>query len=211
MLRTIHLYGSLRKRYGKSFELDCASAQEAAQALGFMIPGFQRDIVDGVFQVIAGPKKSGYHLGQDEVRLTLGKTEELHIVPVPQGAKRGGVMKLILGIALIGLSFVPGVNAAIGAAFGSVGGAFGATAAASATAFGTSLLFKTGFMLALGGAYQAIVGTPTMPSSSTDEGFLFSGPVNTSVQGSVVPVVFGKMMVGSVVVSGGISPENIPV
>lgn len=207
MLRTIHLHGALRKRYGPSFELDVVSAQEAAQALSCMIPGFYQDVVDGVFRVVAGPKKTGYPIGEEEVTLRLGKTDEIHIIPVAQGAKRGGLGKLILGIALIGLSFVPGVNAAIA-------GTFGSTLGATSTLFGATantLLFRVGAMLALGGAYQAIVGTPKIQESKDDSSFIFSGPVNTSVQGEVMPVVFGRMMVGSIVVSGGIAPENIPV
>jgi predicted phage tail protein len=214
MLRTVHLHGALRKRYGKSFELDVASAQEAAQALGYMVPGFQRDIVDGTFRVIVGPKKTGYHLGPEEVRLNLGKAETIHVVPVVRGSKRSGVGKIILGIALIGLAFVPGVNMVVAGVATSAATAMGATATA-ASLFGSTLLFKAGAMLALGGVAQALAGTPKMNYGSIDrdrqQSFIFNGPVNTSAQGGVVPVVIGRMMVGSIVISGGISPEQIEV
>jgi predicted phage tail protein len=213
MLRTVHLYGSLRTRYGKSFELDVASAQEAAQALGYMVSGFQKDIADGVFRVIVGPKRTGYHLGQDEVRLSLGKAEDIHIVPVPRGAKRQGVGKIILGIALIGLSFIPGVNMAVAGAFSSIAAPFGTAAVSAAFTFGSTLAFRAGSMLLLGGVAQAIAGTPKADYSSAEQqsSFVFNGPVNTTAQGGVIPVVFGRCMVGSVVVSGGIAPEQIAV
>ena len=38
--------------------------------------------------------------------------------------------------------------------------------------------------------------------------FIFAGPVNVAHQGAVVPLVYGRMRVGSVVVSSGLAPEG---
>jgi predicted phage tail protein len=60
--------------------------------------------------------------------------------------------------------------------------------------------------LVLGGVSQLL--TPT-PKTNKDEGdprksFSFSGIQNTSRAGLPVPVVYGEMLVGSVVVSAGV-------
>ena len=41
------------------------------------------------------------------------------------------------------------------------------------------------------------------------QSYNFSGIQNTSVQGTPIPLVYGKMYVGSVVVSAGISTTDI--
>lgn len=58
--------------------------------------------------------------------------------------------------------------------------------------------------------------TPKVASYSSRErpeerpSFLFDGPVNTSTQGLPVPIIAGRMRVGSVVISAGITAEDIP-
>ena len=70
---------------------------------------------------------------------------------------------------------------------------------------------------ALGGLAQFLAPTPTVDSPAAFEpadqkpSFLFNGPVNTSAQGSVIPVVYGTMLCGSVVVASGIETEDLPV
>jgi predicted phage tail protein len=40
--------------------------------------------------------------------------------------------------------------------------------------------------------------------------FLFYGAVNASTQGTAVPLVYGRMRVGSVVISAGVEAIEIP-
>ena len=71
-----------------------------------------------------------------------------------------------------------------------------------------------GTSLALGGVAQLLTPTPTL-SLGTDspndprKSYSFSGIQNTSRQGTPVPIVYGEMLVGSVVISAGIDVDQV--
>jgi len=58
-----------------------------------------------------------------------------------------------------------------------------------------------------------LAGTPAAPGIAEKEAnrpsFLFSNVVNTTAQGHCVPVGYGRMRVGSAVISAGITTEDI--
>jgi predicted phage tail protein len=65
--------------------------------------------------------------------------------------------------------------------------------------------------LILGGVVKAL--TPSQKGGSgsnaqNEPSYHFNGPSNTSTQGSAVPVVYGRMIVGSMVISQGMSSEE---
>lgn len=45
-------------------------------------------------------------------------------------------------------------------------------------------------------------------SPDNSASYSFAGPVNTEAQGNPVPVVYGRMIVGSAVISAGIDAED---
>jgi len=54
--------------------------------------------------------------------------------------------------------------------------------------------------------------TPLPKSSGgSDQAFGFSGPVNTTAQGNPVPIGYGRLIVGSVVISAEILASDIAV
>ena len=120
-------------------------------------------------------------------------------MPVVAGAG-GKVGQILLGAALIAASFVMPLGA-----FG-----FG-----SAVLFGTttvaSLAFSVGVSLALGGVAQMLAPQPKFdgPQEEQQPSYVFNGAVNTTAQGQPVPVGYGRMIVGSAVISAGISVEDI--
>jgi predicted phage tail protein len=193
MLRKIKLYGKLAKFIGhRVLEADVATAAEAVRFLVANWPEVEQHMADQHYRVSVGT----YDLDLEEIHHPAGAAP-ISFVPVVTGA--GAVGRIILGVALVALSFV-----SFGAgAWAGIAGSFGTAAGAASGSVTVALL---GASLILGGIAQLL--TPT-PSTSKDEGdprksFSFSGVQNTTRAGLPVPAVYGETLVGSVVVSAGI-------
>ena len=186
MLRKIRLYGQLAKFVGhRVLEADVATAAEAVRFLVTNWPELERHMADRHYRV----RTAATDLGEEDLHCPMG--QELRIIPVIAGA--GAVGRILLGAALI-----------IGSFF-TAGATIGLLGLAKPIAV-SSVLGFVGANLVLSGIAQLL--TPT-PSVNKDEGdprksFSFSGVQNTSRAGLPVPVVYGEMLVGSVVVSAGI-------
>lgn len=186
MLRKIKLYGALAKFVGhKVLEADVATAAEAVRFLLVNWPELERHMADQYYRV----HTAGEDLTLDDIHNPMG--QEIKIVPVVAGA--GAIGRILLGVALVALSFV---------SFGA--GAFAGVGIAGAT--GSTALFGVGASLIIGGVAQLLSPVPSIASDENDprKSFSFSGIQNTSRPGLPVPVVYGEMLVGSVVVSAGI-------
>lgn len=193
-IRTIRLYGKLGARFGRIHRLAVASAAEAVRALSVLLPGFQQELSTSKDRGVAyavfvgrdnvGPEQLGYPPGRNDIR----------IAPVLAGSKRGGLFQTILGVALIGLSLW---NPAFLAAKG---------------IFSAASIGMLGASLALGGVVQML--SPQQRGLSAKDGpdngasYNFNGPVNTTAQGNPVPLLYGRMVVGSAVISAGIYAED---
>jgi predicted phage tail protein len=193
MLRKIKLYGALAKFVGhRVLEADVATAAEAVRFLVTNWPELEGHMAQQYYRV----HTAGEDLALDDIHNPMGR--EIEIIPVIAGG--GAIGKILLGIALVALAFVPGVGWA--AAVAAAGGK--AAVAAGFTVVG-KILFSVGLSLVVGGISQAL--TPT-PKTDQDEGdpkksFSFSGIQNTTRAGVPVPVVYGEMLVGGIVVSAG--------
>jgi predicted phage tail protein len=134
------------------------------------------------------------NLGEDELARPAGN-EDIRIAPMPTGAKRGGLMQVVVGVALIVASFIPGLNAI----------AWGAMTLSGAMA-------SMGMAMALGGLVQML--SPQQRALSAKDGpnngasYNFNGPVNTTAQGNPVPLLYGELIVGSATISAGIYSED---
>jgi predicted phage tail protein len=196
MLRKIKLYGKLAKFIGhRVLEADVATAAEAVRFLVANWPEVEQHMADQHYRVSVGT----YDLDLEEIHHPAGAAP-ISFVPVVTGA--GAVGRIILGVALVALSFVSfgaGAWAGLGGWTSVAGGASVAGSASISVAF-------LGASLIIGGVAQLL--TPT-PSTNQDEGdprksFSFSGVQNVSRAGVPVPVVYGETLVGSVVISAGI-------
>lgn len=216
MTRPVILHGSLKARFGGPFHLEVASSGEAVRALSCMLPGFERAILDGSWHVLAG----GEDLDEERVPLLLAPGAAIEIMPAVEGAERGGLMKILIGVALIGVSFllpgsILGVTAA-GSATG-VGAMTGASAGAAIAAptglgaiFTASRVFFTGLGMVLQGASSLMSVQPKAPEAPDERAsFRLGGPITVSKQGGAVPLVFGECYTGGVVISAGITAEQL--
>lgn len=185
-MKTIILYGDLRKQFGKEFRLNVKTAGEAIRALCKLVAGFEDYLVKN--------SSPGYHiklgkqyLSNDELYEPSGSKDVLRISPYIAGS--GGALKVIVGIALVAvaLSNPAGLTLA------------GFTLSQSA-------MLSFGVSLVLGGISEILFSPPKPPSSQSRErdarpSYAFDGPENTVEQGNPVPICYGELMVGSQVIS----------
>ena len=134
--------------------------------------------------------------------------ERLVIAPVVTGAGGNGmgIGQILLGVALIGLAFIPGVGTATAAAIAK-------GAAAGFTSVGTAL-FGLGASLVLTGIAGLISPTVQTPTSDTKkkESFIFDRAAELTTQGYPVPLLYGRYLIDAgLIVSSSITTEQIPV
>ena len=193
-LRTIRLYGALGEQFGRVWRFDVKSPAEAVRALCSQLPGFR--------QYLQKHSAPGYRVlcdtqARGERELVLGTSAKtIRIVPVVAGAGKG-IGQIILGGALMAaLWYVPGLNSV----------ALGNTVWQGGMALGVSLV--------LGGISQAMTKTPSTSNQSVERpdnkpSYAFDGAVNTAAQGNPVPVCYGELIVGSQVISAGLTTEQV--
>lgn len=211
-MRTVYLYGALAELFGPSFRLEVFSAAEAARALEANFPGrFFKALAGGEYHVVKGDDiESGESFGADLLTFGLG-ARDLHIMPALAGSCGGGVFKIVLGIVIIGAALLTA-----GAAAGLAGISFGA-AMGEASFLGISMASYATFgaAMALSGLSSILSPSMDLPGTGTAaavdprKSFVFQGAENVSAQGGPVPVVYGRMLVGSIVVSSSITVEDV--
>ena len=196
MLRKLKLYGELAKFIGhKEFEIKVHNLPQAISFLVNNFPGVEAYMNPKLYQVRIG----NYEINKDEIDYPIGQ-QDIHIVPVISGAG-GGFGRFLTGAFLIGASFFfPGAGL-----FGTKGllGA-GVAGANIGTAIGTGLS-AIGAGLLLSGVSEMLY--PTQEPTFEDNpqiSFSFSGTQNTARAGTPVPIVYGEIFTGSVVISGDV-------
>ena len=205
MLKKVKLYGDLAEVTGhKEFEV---AVNSTAQAVSFLInnfPKLESYMANRYYRVLLDKEE----IDTDQLHFPVGKSE-IKFVPVVQGAG-GNLGKILLGGALIAVSM--GAFGAFGAgaiSFGAGGGGFAAGSLGAKAAFGI------GAALVLSGVSGMLFPVPKMPEFSSEQdprlSFSFSGTQQTGRAGTPVPLVYGEIVTGSVVISGGIDTEQVQV
>jgi predicted phage tail protein len=197
-MATIILLGELGRQFGRRHKMVVTSAAEAVRALSANFPTFERELVS------SGERGVGYKVlvGRDE--LNLGRLHEpsgqqrITIAPVISGAGGNGLGQIILGAALIAVAWWNPMGWAAAGSF-----------------LSQATLYSVGTSMILGGVAQMIAPTPksTDPSERPENkpSYAFNGAVNTTAQGQPVPVGYGRLIVGSAVISAGIDVDEVPV
>jgi predicted phage tail protein len=201
----IHLHGALGRQFGRLADYQVRDAAEAIRALAANHPGFEKIFREGSYRLVRGPRsRGGIDLTLDTLTLGLGSAD-LHIIPVPAGAKSGGAGKAIMGALIMAVAVVAsiptgGTSLALGAEFTIGGVGLGVT-------YGSVALFGAAMMLS--GISQMLSPTPKANLPDNKQSYLFSGPVNVTEQGGSVPLVYGRCWVGSTVISSGMDTEQV--
>jgi predicted phage tail protein len=210
IIARVVLHGRLRKKFGSEFTIAASTSARAVAVLCILKPGFRAALMEGEYRVVRGPMKGGVDLDERMLNLRLPPSGEMHIWPVAKGRKKGGIGKVIIGAVLV----IAAVILAIPTGGGSlVFGAsiFGAGALGGITV-GTVALF--GASMILGGITQMLSPQPkgsTAQDKSVDpaQSFLLGGQLNVAEQGVPIPVIYGRVRTGSIVVSVGYEAAEV--
>ena len=86
-------------------------------------------------------------------------------------------------------------------------------AAGAEIGFGAKIAFGIGASLVLSGVSNLLfpLETPTEPEDDPRVTYSFSGLQNTSRAGTALPIVYGEVMTGSIVISAGIDTDQVTV
>ena len=211
-MREIVLHGRLRDQFGESYVMHVVSPLEAIRGLCLQLDGFANELRKGVYRLVRGDLDTGLELDEATLPMNFGRAREFHIVPVVEGSKRG-IGKVVVGVAIVGLATL-GAAAAVGPAVSlSAGFSVAATSAFGGITFGQIALF--GAALAVSGIASMLSPAPQTPGAETFEpveqrpSALFNGAINAAEQGHPVPMIYGQFMASTVVISSGLSTEQI--
>jgi len=196
-LRKLTVYGRLRKFLGQShFEV---AVNNPRQAFAFLIANFpevENHMTNQLYKVKMGD------LEITEDLLEIKGHGDIKIIPIAIGAK---------GIALGALGVFAG-SAAAAAKVGFFATALGGVVASGLTAIGTSMLID--------GVTSLIAPTPKVPNFNASDSlsdndpnvqanFGFNSITNTARAGVPVPIIYGEVFTGSVVISSGIDTVQV--
>ncbi len=191
---TLYLYGSIAEGLGAVHKFavdslaDCIvmlGAQHSKAKLKHLFS--QHD-----FELI----RNGKGFDKDDVRLNLKVENEFHLMPLALGADKG-TFNIIAGIALIAVAFFIPPAGALG---------YGILTAGT--------VGMLGFGMVLTGI--GMIMAPSMDSSYSQRNdvdkrpsYVFNGPINSTAQGSTIPLVCGEFICGSIVIASELQNEDI--
>lgn len=195
-MKVVKVYGALRELLGKTrFEFVADTPAQAMRALLANFPHLERWLIDseknGVAYRVTVGKQKIHNDDMSGMFAPWSEQDVFSITPVLIGAGRG-LGSILVGVAIVAAAvFIPGLGLGLSGALvtkvGLVGGA-----------------------LILGGIAQMISPVPKPPREASQlESNSFSGIANTVRQGVPVPIAYGRVFVGSAVISAGLDVDQV--
>lgn len=201
VLREVRLYGELGQRFGRVHRLAVASAAEAARALCAVLPGFRAAFLgaDGQagYHVYVGRGAGRECIDAERKEDPVGGGAPIRFVPLVAGSKRQGLGQLILGSVLV----VAGMAIKALAWSAGIGGSAMYTAG--------MYVSKLGWAMVVGGVVQMLAPqrkAPERPENSPSYG-MDAGAFNNDDPSAPVPLAYGRVVIGSVRVSAGLTTD----
>jgi len=193
-LKKIKVYGRLRKFLGQSyFEAAVASPKQAFHFLIANFPEVENHMMNQIYKI----KMGGMDITED--LLNLQSEEDIQIIPVAVGS-----VKAAIGGALL----------AGGAAVGTtlLGSTLLATVVStSLTAIGTNMLINeaTNLLMPRQDIPSGVMADSFSQNDPTFQSFGFGSIQNVARAGVPVPIIYGEVFTGSVVISSGIDTVQV--
>ena len=178
----LHLYGQLKKDYGEYMDFDARTPREAVTALAYQCPKYKKYLLDNNWHIILGDKEN--EISEQELDIHLGKYQEVHLIPAIEGQGKWGTA--IVGAIILVVGVVQWNPAVM--------------------AMGAGMM--------VGGLIAATTKVPGIQDTRQEEkdkraSFLFTGAVNSSTQGLPIPRGYGRVLIGSSVVSASVYAEQL--
>ena len=204
-MKVVKVYGALRKLLGKSrFEFMAETPAQAMHALLVNFPELEQWLINSekngvAYRVTIGRQKI-YEEDMSAMFMPWSERDVFAITPVLTGA--GSTTRIILGAALIAVAIVNPFGAA----------AIGTLGITAPIAVNTAVGAVGGFLL-LSGVADMLSPIPKPPGAFEEptqlESNSFSGIVNTTRQGVPVPIAYGRVFVGSSIISAGLDVDQV--
>ena len=194
-LKKIKVYGKLRKFLGKSYFM--AAVKSPQQAMSFLIANFegiQKHMNDQIYKV-----KMGGRIITEEY-LSMTGQGDIQIIPVATGAAP----------IVIGGLLTAGAATAGAVAGGVIGGAL-------VTSLVTTTLTSIGTSMLIGGITDLLSPQNPIPDTSSVSdidpsirgSYSFSGIQNVSASGVPIPIIYGAVFSGSIIISSGTDSTQV--
>jgi len=202
MSPTIKLYGHLREEIGcQTLEANVFCIREAVDFLICNWPKLKSQILTNNYHVLVDDKD----VDEDYLYNPLGNSV-ISFIPVVEGT--GNFGKILTGAALIGAAFLF-TPLSLGS-FTAKGVAAGATAFANIGFLGKSAFYIGSFLL-LNGVSGLLTSPPDIPDEEQrPQSTSFSTPLNTSVPGVAIPLAYGTILLGSIVINTNVVIGDLP-
>ena len=196
-LKKIKVYGKLRQFLGKSYFM--AAVKSPQQAMSFLVANFegiQKHMNDQIYKI-----KMGGRVITEEY-LSMSGQGDIQIIPIATGS-------IIKGI-VAGIAAVAGAGAAGAAVGGLLGSALvGTVVTAALTSVGTSMI--------IGGVTDLLSPQNPVPDVSSVSdidpsirgSYSFSGIQNVSSSGVPIPILYGLVFSGSILISSGTDSTQV--
>jgi predicted phage tail protein len=191
MYKKIKVYGTLRKFLGQAeFKVDLNSPREAISFLACNFEGIREHMAEQLYTIQVGAKVITEDL------LSMQTQDDIKIIPVVHG----NFFPILLG-----------AGALFGASALSTATFLGSQLLASAlTAIGTSMVIDgVTSMLAPEQNNLAPTGQDSLDPAALASNYSFTGLTNISNAGVPVNLVYGEILVGSIVVSNGVDTVQV--
>lgn len=186
---TVKFYGNLKK-FGSEFKLtDVANTAEVLRALYCQISGLRNAIQKGVYKLRIGKKYATMPTLKQDVMHDLHGGETIHLIPVVGGS--GGQVQFVIGAVLAVVGYALSWTG-VGAVVGTIG---------------------VGLMAS--GVASMLTKTPSPNDSNRQDevekkqSTAFSNLQNLVAQGRPVPLAYGKILVGSLVIGKGLETLTV--
>ncbi len=194
-LKKIKVYGKLRQFLGKSYFM--AAVKSPQQAMSFLVANFegvQKHMNDQIYKV----KMGGRVITEEYLSIT--GQGDIQIIPIATGA-----VPVVIGAIAVGGAAT--VGAAVG---GVIGGAL-------VTSLVTTALTTIGTSMIIGGVTDLLAPQNPVPTTSSVSdidpairgSYSFSGIQNVSSSGVPIPIIYGAVFSGSIIISSGTDSTQV--
>tara|TARA_R100000329_G_scaffold2573_3_gene3972 strand:- start:249 stop:848 length:600 start_codon:yes stop_codon:yes gene_type:complete len=195
MFKRIKVYGTLRKFLGQSeFKVDLNTPREAISFLKCNFKGIEEHMARQHYTIQCGKKVITEDL------LNLNTEEDIRIIPIVHG----NFLPILLGAgALFGSSAIAATT------FGST--LLGGIITSALTSIGTSMVIDgvTSMLSPQQNNMSAASGQDALDPAALASNYSFTGLTNISRAGIPVNLVYGEIVVGSIVVSNGVDTVQV--
>tara|TARA_R100000234_G_scaffold106361_1_gene76926 strand:- start:537 stop:1136 length:600 start_codon:yes stop_codon:yes gene_type:complete len=195
MLKKIKVYGTLRKFLGQAeFEVDLNTPREAISFLVCNFKGIEKHMADQFYTIQVGARVITEDL------LNFRSQDDIKIIPVVHG----NFFQILLGAgALFAKSAIPAKI---------LGSTLISTVVTSTLAtIGTSMVIDgvTSMLTPQQNTSSAVSGQDSLDPAALASNYSFTGLTNISNAGVPVNLVYGEILVGSIVVSNGVDTVQV--